>query len=788
MAGATLGATAVFATSAQAATYTVTGTGDATGSCTGLSCPTLRDAVTATNTSGVAGTPDTIDLTGLTGTIALTQGKITITDPGGVNIDGPGAGTLTVSGGGTSGIFDINPPATPAPSVSISGLTLTDGTTSSAGGAVDDQRGPLTLTNDTISGNTASSSGGGVYASDPLTVSGSTITGNTSTALFGGGIESKYRATITNSTISGNTASVGGGIDSLGDLSVTGSQITSNQASGQGGGGIGQEFGSLSLTGSTVSGNSASGNAGGGVFDASEYGTTINSSTISGNTAVRGGGLDLRGYDFGNSPGSNPVIVENSTITQNQAGGGAGIEIGEDVATTPITVESSTLSANQGSSNSFGGGLLISGSVDAPFDLVDSTISGNTATDGGGVSLGYSGSTTPVLGSGGSIGFDNSTIDGNGAGTYGGGIYLGEYSTGSPATEQSATAAINSTVVAGDTAGGSANDLFRPSTSTSGGFNDTFSLIETPGNAPLLSSQSLITGTDPQLGALGNNGGPTQTMLPSNTSPVIDQGHAQAGLSSDQRGDPRSVDNGKTKPPGGDGTDIGAVELARIPAPPPPQPPPPTPLLSIGATIGPAGSITPSSAVLNGTITTNGHPVTWYFQYGTSTAYGGQTPPQSIAAGQGHIAGAAQDPTSVSFKVTGLKRGTRYHYRLVATTPGLTVLTVDATFKTLEPTINVTPSAVRANRKVRVFGSAGACTRGDRVTLISGVFSRAHRFAGVNAVYAKVGSGSRYSVVTRIPAGRNPGRYLITARCGGGNLGVRAFLRVLPTPVPKFTG
>jgi hypothetical protein len=127
VAGATLGATAVFAANAEAATYTVSGTGDASGSCTGTSCPTLRDAVTAANASGVAGTPDTIDLTGLSGIIALTQGQITVTDPGGLNIDGPGAGTLSVSGGGTSGIFSINTTGTPAPPVSISGLTLTHG-------------------------------------------------------------------------------------------------------------------------------------------------------------------------------------------------------------------------------------------------------------------------------------------------------------------------------------------------------------------------------------------------------------------------------------------------------------------------------------------------------------------------------------------------------------------------------------------------------------------------------------------------------------------------------------
>jgi hypothetical protein len=52
-------------------------------------------------------------------------------------------------------------------------------------------------------------------------------------------------------------------------------------------------------------------------------------------------------------------------------------------------------------------------------------------------------------------------------------------------------------------------------------------------------------------------------MLPAVTSPVIDQGHAPNSLSTDERGGPRTVDIlGIPRPPGGDGTDIGAAELS----------------------------------------------------------------------------------------------------------------------------------------------------------------------------------------------------------------------------------
>ena len=547
VAGATLGVTAVFGANAEAATYTVNSTADdGAGTCSPSpgQC-TLRDAVTTANNNGSVGTPDVVDLSGVSGTIALdpTTGFIGITAPGGLNINGPGPGTLTVSGGNATGIFQINPGAG---DVSISGLALTAGSSPANGGAIDDTGAPLTLTNVTISGNTAADRGGGVYSNRALTISGSTITGNA--AGSGGGIASfgTYNVAIEDSTISGNTAQIGGGIYAFG--------------------------GSLALTGSTISGNTSSQN-GGGISSATKYGTTIDSSTISNNTATDGGGLNVLSVFAGGGEDQNSVLVQDSTISGNQAPYGAGIEIGYS-GSTPVTVMASTISGNQGGSDSLGGGVLIVGPLLNAFGLVDSTISGNSATDGGGVSLGYPGNA--LLGPGGSISFDNSTIAQNAAATSGGGIYLGQYD--SESGYQSGTAALNSTIVARNTAGGAPNDLFRPITSTSGGFNDTFSLIENPGNAPLLSSQALITGVDPQLRSLADNGGPTQTMLPSNASPVIDQGEAQAGLTTDQRGEPRTVNNGKPEPPGGDGTDIGAVELPPIPpTPPPPTPPPPTP-------------------------------------------------------------------------------------------------------------------------------------------------------------------------------------------------------------------
>ena len=95
------------------------------------------------------------------------------------------------------------------------------------------------------------------------------------------------------------------------------------------------------------------------------------------------------------------------------------------------------------------------------------------------------------------------------------------------------------------------------------------------------------------------------------------------------------------------------------------------------------------------------------------------------------------------------------------------------------PSISVAPTPVRRGHTVVVKGSADGCTVGNAVTLISRAFSHAHDFAGLPAVLTKVRTGGTFKVSTRIPSARKPGRYTITARCGGGNLGVSAHVRVL---------
>src|SRR5262249_22527942 len=94
------------------------------------------------------------------------------------------------------------------------------------------------------------------------------------------------------------------------------------------------------------------------------------------------------------------------------------------------------------------------------------------------------------------------------------------------------------------------------------------------------------------------------------------------------------------------------------------------------------------------------------------------------------------------------------------------------------PSLTVAPPSVVRGHVITLTGSAPGCRVGNRVTLLSRAFVRTHVFAGVPAVYANARRGGAFTVRTRIPAARVPGRYAVTARCGGGNLGVLRHLAV----------
>jgi hypothetical protein len=82
-----------------------------------------------------------------------------------------------------------------------------------------------------------------------------------------------------------------------------------------------------------------------------------------------------------------------------------------------------------------------------------------------------------------------------------------------------------------------------------------------------------------------------------------------------------------------------------------------------------------SAATLNGTVNPAGAATNWWFEWGTTGAYGSQTAVTSAGAGGGDV--------PVSAGLTGLTAGTTYHYRLVASNALGTATSADRTFATL---------------------------------------------------------------------------------------------------------
>ena len=232
----------------------------------------------------------------------------------------------------------------------------------------------------------------GVGSAGHLVLQETTVTGGVISTFRGGGIFNFGTLTLTDSTVSGNSADLAGGVNNYGTLTLTNSTVSGNSAR-QNGGGLRSAYGTLILTDSTVSGNSAA-NIGGGV---SNYGTLIlTDSTVSGNSAGYGGGV---GNDGG--PGNNGVAtLANSTVSGNSTRDDGGGVFNNSLGI--LTLANSTVSGNSAGS---GGGVRNSGTL----TLIDSTVSGNSAAGIGGGVRNYAGTVT----------LDQSLISGNSASSQG---------------------------------------------------------------------------------------------------------------------------------------------------------------------------------------------------------------------------------------------------------------------------------------------------------------------------------------------------------------------------------
>jgi hypothetical protein len=448
---------------AHAATITVTNTND--------SGPgSLRQALADANDG------DTINFA-VTGTIGLISGELLVDKS--VTISGPGANNLAVDGSANSRVFYIGSDRI----VSISGLTITNGMPSGflpGGGGLYNDQATLTLSNCAISNNSANT-GGGIYND---------------------GFESSATLLISNCALTSNSARFGGGIYNDGfDGGVAVLTINNSVLSDNSGGGVFNDafagFAWLTLNDSTLSGNSA--NFGGGIYNSGLMGfapLTLNNSTFTGNRAlVQGGGIY---NDHGALTLDSSMISGNSAQTQ----GGGIYNDGSQEGIATLISSSSTLNGNSAPT---GGGIFNDAEQDgaATLELSNSTLNGNTAEYGGGIaSDGYYAYYVTVQ-------ISHSTFSGNSASEAGGSIYsLGEGGD--------ATVNLASTILTAATGGNIFNDLGMI---TSSGYN-----LSSDNGGGFLTGPGDQINTDPLLGPLQDNGGPTLTHALLPASPAIDAG------------------------------------------------------------------------------------------------------------------------------------------------------------------------------------------------------------------------------------------------------------------------
>ncbi len=137
--------------------------------------------------------------------------------------------------------------------ITINGGTIT-GSSAVEGGGINAKKSTLTIGKANITDNTAAKGGGGIHAYEcALTIDGTTITGNNGGDSLGGGIyisgakgsgttgEPYIPAVIKNATIQNNTAKCGGGISTSGPVKISDTTITGNTATkleNWGGGGL----------------------------------------------------------------------------------------------------------------------------------------------------------------------------------------------------------------------------------------------------------------------------------------------------------------------------------------------------------------------------------------------------------------------------------------------------------------------------------------------------------------------------------------------------------------------
>jgi predicted outer membrane repeat protein len=571
--------------SASAASFDVTSTAD------DGSMGTLRWALSA------AGSGDTIDfnLPGSGNTIAL-QSAITV--PVGVDIVGPGSADLTITraNAGDYNLFQFIPTSADQ-DYTISGMTI-DGTGGGLGSAIlaepgagpSDPRnisvndvtvehqsaadgpgllasqiaGDLEVRNSSFIENNSSGDGGSVVVD---TIAGSTTfdtdyfqlnTGATGGAVW---VARAQALTFESTEFDGNTATLtqGGAVfatDVSGAISVTdGCGFRGNSSHTDGGGlFLDADPGGFTIANSLVSGNVSgvrtvvppvSGSGAGVAIEDANGVTAISGSTFSANTAPAGGGGGLYIATIGNA--GSLSVAQSSFLDNNEFWGGGGIDVENVTPTSPVAVDidGSTFSGNYSTKGGSAGSSILLQNITSEIIVTDSTLDEEVDLPGNEGALGLGGLVSTRPGSTIAL-IQSDTIDGPGAleiyDLQGGGIVHVDNS-------------ILQSAYAGDPAIGTSA---VPAASIVLNYN----LLTTASTAAFHSEAgNHFSVASLQLGALANNGGPTSTRLPTETSPAHNAGDpadaAPGGFDQRGTGFVRVVQR----------IDIGAVEIQTLTAP-----------------------------------------------------------------------------------------------------------------------------------------------------------------------------------------------------------------------------
>lgn len=384
---------------------------------------------------------------------------------------------------------------------------------------------------------------------DNLTVARSSAEGVSAFRVFHIGAGS-LAVTVSGLTVSNGSADAvldsgqGGGLfnESSGNVSVSECTFQSNNAATNGGGVCHDGAGTLLLTDCLITGNTSSfGYAGGLAAENSRGSITLLRCTISFSVSYfQAGGI----YNFSGSVMSlTDSIVSENLLTPDPGGAadGGGIFNDGTLSMTGCTIAHNTTTGGSGA------GMINQGTA----TLVNSTFFGNTAAQDGGAVFDVGATTLTYC----TITQNTASQEFSSGRTYdgGGGVSNFDPQFFASSTLRDTIVAGNSSPVNPDVAGAITSQGYNlVGDGTGGTINPTTGDQIGTAGSPI----------DPLLRALANNGGPTDTCALRRGSPAIDKGGRVAGITTDQRGHRRPV-NDPTVPPAlrGDNSDIGSFEL-----------------------------------------------------------------------------------------------------------------------------------------------------------------------------------------------------------------------------------